>query len=212
MQAPPNRAPTISGTPPTTVTVGTAYSFTPSATDPDNDTLGYTIQNMPSWATFNTATGRLSGTPTSANVGHVRQHRHHRQRRQAASASLAAFAITVNAAPNRAPTISGTPATSVNAGSAYNFQPSGADADGDTLTYSIQNQPSWATFNAGTGRLSGTPTAAAAGVYSGIVISVSDGKDTVSLPAFSITVSAAGERQRHVVVDAADRRTPTAPR
>ena len=104
--------------------------------------------------------------------------------------SLTAFAITVNAAANRAPTISGTPATSVTAGTAYNFQPSGADADGDTLTYTIQNKPTWATFNGSTGRLSGTPTTAAAGVYSAIVISVTDTKDTVSLPAFSITVTA----------------------
>ncbi len=76
------------------------------------------------------------------------------------------------------------------AGTAYNFQPTGADADGDTLTYTIQNKPTWATFNGSTGRLSGTPTTAAAGVYSAIVISVTDTKDTVSLPAFSITVTA----------------------
>jgi hypothetical protein len=189
VQAPANRAPTINGTPPTSVTAGTAYSFTPSASDADNDTLGYTIANMPSWATFNTGTGRLSGTPTSQNVGTFSGIVITVSDGKAAGVSLAPFSITVNAAANRAPTISGTPATSVNAGSAYNFQPSGADADGDTLTYSIQNLPSWATFNASTGRLSGTPQAAAAGVYSGIVISVTDTKDTVSLPAFSITVN-----------------------
>jgi hypothetical protein len=190
VQAPPNRAPTISGTPPTSVTAGAAYSFTPSAADADNDTLGFTIANMPSWATFNTGTGRLSGTPTSQNVGTFSGIVITVNDGEAAGVSLAPFAITVNAAANRAPTISGTPATSVNAGSAYTFQPSGADADGDTLTYSIQNLPSWATFNSSTGRLSGTPQAAAAGVYSGIVISVTDTKDTVSLPAFAITVNA----------------------
>ena len=191
VQAPPNRAPTISGTPPTSVTAGTAYSFTPSAADPDNDTLGYTIANRPSWATFNTGDRpTVSGTPTSQNVGTFSGIVITVSDGKAAGVSLAPFAITVNAAANRAPTISGTPATSVNAGTAYNFQPSGADADGDTLTYSIQNLPSWATFNTSTGRLSGTPQAAAAGVYSDIVISVTDTKDTVSLPAFSITVNA----------------------
>ena len=188
VQEPPNRAPTINGSPPTSVTAGAAYSFTPSASDADNDTLGYTIQNKPTWAAFDTATGRLSGTPTSQNVGTfsgiiitVSD--------GDANASLSAFTITVNAAANRAPTISGSPATSVNVGTAYNFQPSGADADGDTLTYTIQNMPSWATFNGSTGRLSGTPAAGSAGVYGNIVISVTDTKDTVSLPAFSITVT-----------------------
>jgi hypothetical protein len=187
VQAPPNRAPTISGTPPTSVTAGTAYTFTPSASDPDNDTLGYTISNKPAWAAFDTATGRLSGTPTSQNVGTfsgivitVSDGK------TGGTASLAGFTITVNAAANRAPTISGTPTTTITAGSAYSFQPTGADADGDTLQYSIQNKPSWATFNANTGQLSGT---AAAGTYSNIIISVTDTKDTVSLQAFTITVT-----------------------
>jgi hypothetical protein len=188
VQAAPNRAPTITGTPPTSVSAGSAYTFTPSAADPDNDTLGYTVANKPAWAAFDTATGRLSGTPTSQNVGTfsgivitVSDGK------TGGTASLAAFTITVNAAPNNKPTISGTPTTNVNAGVAYNFQPTAADADGDTLTYSIQNKPAWATFSTTTGKLSGT---AAAGTYAGIVISVTDTKDTASLPAFTITVTA----------------------
>ena len=190
VQAPPNRAPTISGTPPTSVTAGTAYSFTPTAADQDNDTLGFTIANKPTWAAFDTKTGRLSGTPTSQNVGAFSNIIITVSDGKAPVVSLAAFTITVNAAANRAPTISGTPPTSVTAGVAYNFQPTGADADGDTLTYTIQNKPSWATFNDTTGKLSGTPTTGQAGVYSGIVIAVTDTKDTVALPAFSITVNA----------------------
>lgn len=188
VQEPPNRAPTINGTPPTSVTAGTAYTFTPSGADADNDTLGYTIQNKPSWAAFDTATGRLSGTPTSQNVGPFANIIITVSDGEA-NASLAAFTVTVNAAANRAPTISGTPPTSVQVGSAYTFTPTGADADGDTLTYTIQNMPSWATFTGSNGRLSGTPPQGSAGVYSNIVISVTDTKDTVSLQAFSITVT-----------------------
>jgi hypothetical protein len=184
--APTNRAPTIAGTPSTAVNAGSAYSFTPTAADADRDTLGFTIQNRPSWAAFDTATGRLSGTPSAAGtfsniVIAVSDGR--------LSASLPAFAISVNPPGNSAPTISGTPATTVSAGAAYNFQPSASDANGNTLTFSIQNMPSWATFNTGTGRLSGTPTAANAGTYANIRISVSDGTTTASLPIFTITVS-----------------------
>jgi hypothetical protein len=182
----PNRAPTISGTPTSSVTAGTAYSFTPSATDPDNDALGYTIQNKPTWAAFSTSTGRLSGTPSSADVATFSGIVITVSDGQATD-SLGPFTITVSAAPNRAPTISGTPATSANVGTAYSFQPAAADADGDTLTYQVQNKPAWATFSTTTGRLSGTPTAA--GTYGNIVISVSDGNASASLPAFSITAS-----------------------
>jgi len=86
------------------------------------------------------------------------------------------------------PTISGTPQTTVNAGSAYAFRPTAADADGDTLTFSIANKPAWAAFNTATGQLSGTPASASAGTYSNIVIKVSDGKASVVLAPFAIAV------------------------
>ena len=107
-----------------------------------------------------------------------------------ASAALAAFAITVNAAPNHAPVISGTPKTSVMENAAYSFTPTASDADNDTLTFSIANKPPWAQFNTATGALTGTPTAADVGTTSGIVISVSDGKVGTPLAAFSIAVVA----------------------
>jgi len=180
-----NRAPTITGTPSTTATVGTTYSFQPSASDADGNTLGYTIANRPSWATFSTTTGRLTGTPTATGTfsnivigvsdGRV-------------TTSLRAFSITVSGSSNRAPVISGTPARSVNAGSAYSFRPTASDPDGNTLTYSIANRPSWATFNTTSGQLSGTPSASQVGTYSNIAISVSDGRATTSLAAFAISV------------------------
>jgi hypothetical protein len=182
-----NRAPTITGAPATTVTAGQAYSFRPTASDPDGGTLGFSIANRPSWATFSTSTGQLSGTPASANVGSyanivitVSDGK--------ASASLPAFTLTVSAAPNGAPTISGSPARSVNAGAAYTFRPTASDPNGDALTFSIANKPSWATFSTSTGQLSGTPSATSVGSYPNIVISVSDGKASASLAAFAINV------------------------
>jgi hypothetical protein len=97
-----------------------------------------------------------------------------------------------NAGTNGAPTISGSPTSSVVAGQAYSFQPSATDPNGDQLTFTVANLPGWATFNASTGRISGTPTAAQVGAYSNITISASDGTANVSLAAFSITVSDVG--------------------
>jgi hypothetical protein len=92
---------------------------------------------------------------------------------------------------NRAPTISGAPAGSITTGQTYSFQPTASDPDGQTLTYSVTGLPPWATFNASTGRLSGTPSSSYTGTFAGIVIAVSDGSLSAALPAFSITVSAA---------------------
>lgn len=93
---------------------------------------------------------------------------------------------------NAAPTISGTAGSSAVAGQAYSFQPSASDANGDQLTFSVSNLPGWATFDAATGRISGTPTAAQVGAYSNITVSVSDGSASTSLAPFSITVSELG--------------------
>lgn len=189
IQGPANRAPTISGSPATTVVAGNAYSFQPSASDPDGDQLTYSIQGMPAWATFSTSTGRLSGTPAATNAGTFSNIRISVSDGKL-TAALAAFSIEVTGAANIAPTITGTPPTTIAAGSAYSFTPTGADADKNTLSYSIQNKPSWATFSIASGMLSGTPTATQAGSYANIVISVSDGTASAALPAFTITVTA----------------------
>jgi Putative Ig domain len=185
-------APTISGAPPTSAAAGTHYTFQPSASDPSGaGTMVFSISKLPPWATFNTGTGSLSGTPAMANVGtspgiviSVSN--------ASAVASLPAFSITVTE-PKVAPlpTISGAPATTVVAGSPYAFQPTASSPTGAALTFSISGKPSWATFNTATGGLSGTPAAANVGTSTGIVISVSDGAGSASLPAFSITVSSA---------------------
>ncbi|MEL7023471.1 MAG: putative Ig domain-containing protein [Pseudomonadota bacterium] len=64
-----NAAPTISGSPSTRVTAGDNYSFIPSASDPDGDMLTFSVNNLPRWASFDTSTGQISGTPTNNDVG-----------------------------------------------------------------------------------------------------------------------------------------------
>src|SRR5262245_13392905 len=49
-------------------------------------------------------------------------------------------------ATNSAPTISGAPAAQVTVNQAYSFKPTAADADNNTLTFSIANKPAWASF------------------------------------------------------------------
>jgi hypothetical protein len=185
-----NTPPTLTGTPSTTADVGVAYNFMPQALDADGNALTFSISNRPAWMAFNTSTGQLSGTPTTANVGTYSNILVSVNDGQATTL-LAAFAIQVRGPVNQAPHITGTAPTSVQATRTYSFQPVGTDADGDRLTFSISNRPTWATFTASTGRLTGTPTAARVGSYSNIVIRVSDGRATKSLPAFSIAVTAA---------------------
>lgn len=90
---------------------------------------------------------------------------------------------------NSPPTISGTPSSAVTVGEAYSFVPTASDPDGDTLTFSIQNKPGWASFNTRTGEISGTPTLGHVGIFSNISISVTDGQATAKTSDFSVEVS-----------------------
>ncbi len=322
-----NSAPTISGTPATTVTVETAYSFIPSANDVDGDNLDFTINNQPRWANFNSQTGALTGTPESQDEGTTQdilisvsdgtlkaslpafsitvaqenpggpaielildndqpgtrstgtwipsgglnfygtrslysrdigatysytipistpgtydvnlwwtaffnrssnvaieiQHRDgtarvevnqqqneeqwnkigswyfttdaivtiHSNSTEESTNADAVQLVSVNSGgnSNSAPTISGTPATSVTVETAYSFIPSANDVDGDNLDFTINNKPSWADFNPNTGALTGTPESQDEGITQNIQISVSDDVLTASLAAFSITVN-----------------------
>jgi hypothetical protein len=91
--------------------------------------------------------------------------------------------------PAPPPTITGTPLTKINAGSLYSFSPTALDFANNhtTLTYSFQNLPSWLKPSITNDELTLSGTAVK-GTYSNIIITVSDGCATASLPAFTIKV------------------------
>ena len=64
-----NSPPSLSGTPDGVVLENSFYEFVPSASDPDGDTLTFSINNRPGWADFDPTTGALYGTPGAADVG-----------------------------------------------------------------------------------------------------------------------------------------------
>jgi hypothetical protein len=180
--------PVISGTPPARAVAGQAYSFQPTASDPKGGALTFSVANAPKWAAFNSASGHLAGTPNASETG-AYPNITITASNGTASAVLRAFSIMVSApAAPAGLNITGTPPTSVVVGAPYNFTPSASDPSAGKLTFSIQNAPSWATFNAATGDLAGTPSAGDVGSGSKITISVSDGTRNASLPSFAIAV------------------------
>jgi hypothetical protein len=194
----------ISGSPAKTAALERSYTFQPTTSGVVGTEVRFSIEGCPSWGRFSMATGRLSGTPTAEQMGSYRNivisvSNHGRY------AAMPAFSIDVGTSsltpiptpvPPVAPvsvgvTISGSPATSVTAGQAYSFQPIAAGANGKTFSYSIANKPAWANLATTTGALTGSPTVAQIGSYPAIVISVSNGAASASLPAFSIQVQSA---------------------
>ena len=199
----------ISGAPPTTATVGAAYSFQPTTSDSSGLAVTYTIYNKPFWASFDSTTGRLYGTPTASGVGTYGWVQIEASDGQN-TGWLPSYTLTVSAASSSTTggtsgggtsgggitagtslSISGTPPTTAAVGTAYSFQPTTTVPSGTTATFDIYNKPSWASFDSTTGRLYGTPGASNVGTYGWVQIAATDGGSTSWLRAYTLTVSAA---------------------
>jgi hypothetical protein len=89
--------------------------------------------------------------------------------------------------------ISGTPSTSINEESNYNFTPTIDISAIGTAVFSITNKPSWANFSTTTGTLTGIPDDAHIGVYSNITINATDDIGSSSIGPFEITVNAVND-------------------
>ncbi len=194
----------IGGMPVTRIAAAKYYSFQPWATDSRHKPLRFSISNKPVWAGFDTATGRLFGTPVPVNIGTYRS--------VVISASdgstqisLPAFSITVLGLDNHVPLLSGSPPTTVIAGQQYAFQVNAHDPDGDRLAFELYDGPSWLKMDVATGKLVGTPTPADVGIYRNFYVSATDGYARTYLPRFTITVLPAVNPGVRVPVDSAVR-------
>lgn len=88
---------------------------------------------------------------------------------------------------NQAPRIS-LSSQSVLVGRELRARPTASDPDGQSLTFSISNRPSWLSFNSQTGEIYGTPADADVGTYDNVRITASDGQAETSVT-ISITVT-----------------------
>ncbi|MBV1878325.1 MAG: tandem-95 repeat protein [Pseudomonadales bacterium] len=176
-----NDAPTISGTPATSVTEDNLFTFSPAAVDIDiGDNFSFSInQTLPAWLSFDQPTGVLSGTPgdsdvttltnlvISVNDGEF-------------SASLDSFDLQII---NNPPTISGSFPTATQ-GQPFTFEPIISGAKGVKEI----NLPAWATFDASTGVITGTPENIDVGSISNITITAFDNNDSDALENLTLTV------------------------
>ncbi len=110
-----NKAPMISGMPPTSALVDRAYLFTPLAADSNGDALTFKVANAPAWTAFDARSGQLTGAPTVEHVG-TYANITITVSDGSAEVSLAPFSITVTPVATGSATLSWLPSTEQTSG------------------------------------------------------------------------------------------------
>lgn len=64
-----NKSPSISAEAAAYARVGVAFEMQPTVSDTGTGKLTFSVQNLPAWATFDSASGRITGTPATSDVG-----------------------------------------------------------------------------------------------------------------------------------------------
>jgi len=185
-----NQTPTITSTPITTATVDELYTYDVDATDPDGDTLTYSLTTNPSGMTINSATGVINWTPSVEGDYDVIV-----EVSDGEKSTTQSFTITVSKAPiippstptNHAPTITSTPIITVAVDEPYTYDVEATDYDNDILTYSLTTNPAGMTIDSVTGEISWTPISSQIG-DNDVTVKVSDG-EKYDAQSFRITVA-----------------------
>lgn len=165
-------------------------SINAATTDPDGDTLTYSISGQPAGVTINATSGLISGNlANDASLGSVYIVT------VTASDSISTptnyqFNWTVTDPAPNATTVANQ--INVDGNSAISVNAATTDPDGDTLTYSVSGQPSGLSINAITGVISGTlANNASQGGVSGahtVIVTANDGTTPTNYQ-FTWTVS-----------------------
>ena len=112
-------------------------------------------------------------------------------RNESAKAATPAAVVVPEISKNAPPTIVVAAVTDAQVGVTFDYQPVARDPESDTLRFTAANLPSWASVDATSGRISGTPGPTDAGVYESVSITVADETHKVATAPFSITVNPA---------------------
>jgi hypothetical protein len=168
-----NRPPVLAAIGNKSVDEGQSLSFTVSATDADNDLVAYSVQNLPTGASF--ANRVFTWTPNYSQAG---TYSVIFSASDGTASDSQTITITVNSVNlNQPPVLAAIRNKTIYEGRILSFTVSATDADNDPITYSIQNLPSGASFSNGV--FTWTPNYSQAGTYS-VIFSASDGQAQTS--------------------------------
>lgn len=188
--AAPNEAPTFTSTPITLVEAGRPYSYDSNAEDADGDTLTYELLAGPADMTIDSATGEITWSPETADIGN-------QSVVIKASDGRGAFAeqqFTVEVrdlVPNRPPVIISSPEiqafVTIESAPGYQYAVRAIDADADPITYILDQAPDGMSIDSATGLIGWNPSADQLGTHTVRVVA-DDGRGGTATQEYQVVV------------------------
>lgn len=177
----PNSAPGFTSTPVVSASEGGVYEYRVIATDPDGDSLSYSLVTSPEGMNISPVTGEITWTPTFSQVGN------HEVVVRASDGNATvqqSYVLIVVARANSAPVFSSTPITTVITGESYTYQAVAVDAEADPVSYRLDSgAPGMLISTAGLVSW----TAGAPGIYP-IALAATDNRGAANQQAYSLQV------------------------
>ncbi|WP_199524821.1 Ig-like domain-containing protein [Pseudoalteromonas sp. bablab_jr011] len=193
-----NAAPTITSTPQGQAQYGVEYSYDVDAQDTDGDSLSYLLVTSPEGMNINFESGLITWVPQLSDSGSQEVSVRVEDGRGGYATQSFILNVSDGTATNTLPVISSTPGTIARATYLYQYHVEATDAEGDALTYTLEQAPEGMSIN-DTGVISWQPDA---NQQAAVRVRVSDGQGYVE-QGWTITVNSAD-----TVLDATVSATP----
>jgi RHS repeat-associated protein len=188
----PNDPPTITSVPLGPAAVDNQYVYNVVATDPNGDSLTYSLDENPTGMAIDATSGQLTWTPTVAQIGST--HIKIAVSDGRGAVAFQEFDLPVEENPsNDAPVFDSTPQGPASANLPYQYQVQAHDPNGDTITYSLDTAPTGMQIDATTGLLTWTPTLNDLGTQD-VVIVATDARGAATAQGFSLVVTGITDR------------------
>jgi uncharacterized protein YjdB len=178
-------APVITSSPlSTTAEVNRLYFYGVKATDPDGDTLTYSLMKKPSGMYINSETGLINWRPKFNQVG---VHDVMIKVTDGENSDTQSFKITVPGSLTTKLKITSTPITTVTVDELYTYQVETNYSGEDPLIFSLTVSPTGMVIDADTGEITWTPDSTQIDEHD-VTVEVTDGDETAE-QSFTITVN-----------------------
>ncbi|MHB8954831.1 MAG: putative Ig domain-containing protein [Pirellulaceae bacterium] len=182
-----NVPPNITSVPPTEANVGETYLYAVRATDPEDDSLSFSLTTTPTGMTIDSQTGTITWTPVASQAGSrdvvVRV-----DDGQGGSATQKCTVVVSSGTTNQPPIITSSPLMTATTGELYQYAVSASDAEGDTLLFSLLASPDGMVIDAVTGLVQWTPSSTQIGAQA-VTVAAIDPAGAGGTQSFTIVVA-----------------------